>query len=124
MVFLFFYTYDLFCSPVELRDTKKKIACGQITTLDQLKVELMTLSNNALMINKSSTSVFSHATNFLSNLIEDCQVIKLIFLYNYVTIEFKFFFNFFFNRHLKIQLALMMMTKVNMKFVQLTTAVI
>lgn len=70
---------------MDLRAIKRKIAAGEITRIGDLQISLLILSYNALMINRSDTIVFSDASNFQSDLVEDCQVFKffcLMFAFN------------------------------------------
>ncbi|CAI6358025.1 unnamed protein product [Macrosiphum euphorbiae] len=59
--------------PIEARDIKRKIATGEIRNLAELQVNLLLLSYNALMINRSDSIVFNDAINFQSDLLNICR---------------------------------------------------
>ncbi|KAL4103616.1 hypothetical protein QTP88_018977 [Uroleucon formosanum] len=67
---------DIIKCPVESRDIKRKIAAGEITNITELQLNLLMLSYNALMINKSSSVVYSDASNFQFDLQKDCLELK------------------------------------------------
>lgn len=95
-MFVIFYLlkYCLFYSPVESRDIKRKIAAGEITNITELQLNLLMLSYNALMINKSSSVVYSDASNFQFDLQKDCLVLHFFSLkyciYHFIFIIYLF----------------------------------
>lgn len=65
---------NLYCSPIELRDIKRKISSGEIKKISELQIELMLMSYNAIMMNKTNTTVYEDATHFQGQLRENVQV--------------------------------------------------
>jgi len=80
LILMIFYLLKncLFYSPVESQDIKRKIAAGEITNLTELQLNLLILSYNALMINRSDSIVFSDATKFQFDLQNNCQVLHFV----------------------------------------------
>lgn len=70
---IFIFNY-FFYSPVELMEIKKKINSGEITKMSQLQINLLLISYNACMLNKSNSTIFAEITNFQSELLKNCQV--------------------------------------------------
>lgn len=59
-----------------MQDIKRKINSGEINNLAELQINLMLISYNAIMMNRSDNISFNDATNFQAGLFDECQVSK------------------------------------------------
>lgn len=91
---IFIFNY-FFHSPVELMEIKKKINSGEITKMSQLQINLLLISYNACMLNKSNSTIFAEITNFQSELLKNCQVCFILLCVFYVILNIKFTFYFY-----------------------------
>ncbi|XP_050531034.1 MATH and LRR domain-containing protein PFE0570w-like isoform X2 [Daktulosphaira vitifoliae] len=63
-------------SPLELKDVKRKIEAEEIKNIDELQINLMLMSFNAIMFNPTNSTVSNDATSLQFELKYNCQLLQ------------------------------------------------
>ncbi|XP_050426207.1 uncharacterized protein LOC126836656 isoform X2 [Adelges cooleyi] len=66
-------------SPLDLKEVKKKIDLGDIRSLDELQLNLMLMSFNAVMLNPSYSTICNDATSLQVELKSSCRLLHGVF---------------------------------------------